>query len=81
MTTIQFRKAMNAELKSNDLGECEIEKVITVGIQTVLIFRSGLHMKCIKWLNNRFAYGISLEENNYKTVYINTPMDKRVKLN
>lgn len=80
MTTLKFKKAINAELRNNDLRECVIDKVTTQGIQIVLTFQRGLHMKCIKWLNKRFAYGISLEEGSYNKVFINTPLEKRVRL-
>lgn len=80
MTNTQFKKGINSELKAAGMIQPLIKEVKETGVNTTLVFTGSLTMKLIKWLNDRFAYGISLNENDPSTVFINTPVQGKTNI-
>ena len=77
MTNNQFKKGINADLKAADMAEYSVKKVDVIGVNTVLYFdtvRMPINMRLLRWLNNRFQYGISTDRTDRTMVYINTPL-------
>lgn len=78
MTKKDFKNGINCELKAaNSLRR--VLKITDTGVNTTLIF-DGMDMHTITWLNDRFANGIRVDENNSHIIYINTPLEKKVQL-
>lgn len=79
MTNAQFKKDLNAELAA--FGSIRrIKKVTETGVNTTLVFKTGLDMKTVEWLNNRFSNGISLTDTDHSLVFINTPAQRKTEL-